>query len=58
MNQVTAMAKTCDQSSGIGPADGVSLSQWKAGKKPSVRARPMVTAAMEAGLATANQVHM
>ena len=35
-----------------------SLSQWKAGKKPSVRASPMVTAAMEAGLATANQVHI
>ena len=33
-------------------------SQWNAGKTPSVRARPLVTAAIEAGLATANHVHM
>ena len=28
------------------------------GNTPSVRARPLVTAAIDAGLATANQVHM
>ena len=35
-----------------------AVEPWNAGKTPRVRARPMVTVAIEAGLATANHVHI
>ena len=40
------------------PPIATASSQWNAAKIPSVRANPLVTEAIEAGLATANQVHM
>ena len=35
-----------------------AVRKWNAGKTPRVRASPLVTAAIDAGLATANHVHI
>ena len=56
MSQIAAMASTCAHRTGVcGMAWSrkANVLNWA-----SVSARPLVTDAMEAGLAMANQVHM
>ena len=52
------MANTCDHNTANPGWNAVPSSQRSAGKIASVRARPVVTLAIEAGFATANHVHM
>src|ERR1700743_2869382 len=52
------MAKSCDQARGMGAAMAVWSSHASEGKSARVRASPMVTVAIDAGLATAHHVHI
>ena len=58
MSHAAAIAKTCDQRTSKGEATSTVSSHEKAWRIPSVRVNPMVILAIDAGLATTNQVHM